>query len=50
MLIEDRPRRSWAAWKPWAIVGAGVDIATAGRQETWRSPGAWCGSISTGPT
>lgn len=26
-LIEDRP---WAAWKPWAIVGAGVGLAAAG--------------------
>lgn len=26
-MIEDRP---WAAWKPWAVVGAGVAIAGAG--------------------
>jgi hypothetical protein len=35
--VDNTPRRRWARWVPWAVVGGGVAFAVAGAIFLWRS-------------
>ncbi|HWO20904.1 MAG TPA: hypothetical protein VNO30_19190 [Kofleriaceae bacterium] len=46
---KDRPieARRWQAWKPWAVVGAGVAVAAVGARLEWRAFADWGGCNMT---